>query len=78
MEEALIKRILPHSIEAEQCDILQRREKYPNLLDQQTHNNCYDTTNNLRTHDCCYSIRFRYRLHTWHVSKADTHDNRQA
>ena len=58
------------------CD--QRREENSDLLDQNTHDKCYHTTDDLRAQDRRDPIAFCDRLHTWNVGKADTHDHRES
>ena len=58
------------------CD--QRWEKYPDLLHQDSHNDRHNTTYDLCSHNGINSVTICNSLHTWHISKAYTHDHRKA
>ena len=57
------------------CSCDQRREKYANLLHQNSHDNRYNSTCDLRSHNGINSVSVRNGLHTWHICEADTHDH---
>ena len=55
----------------------QRREQYTDLSDEDTDEQRDTATDNLGAEDRRDVKTFSDRLHAWHVSKADTHNDRQ-
>ena len=60
------------------CTSDQRREKSPDLLDEDPHDNSYDTAHDLSAQDRRHIKVSRDRLHCGYIGEADAHDDWKA